>query len=46
MPERLQELIAGIYQSFCNELTGRNWFDVPSLEETLKEINSMVNISV
>ncbi len=42
LPERLAELIGVLYQGFCNELTGRAWFDVPSLKEALLETNSIL----
>lgn len=41
MPERLVELISGLYQSFCNELTKRKWFDVPTLKDIIAEINCL-----
>jgi phosphoribosylaminoimidazole-succinocarboxamide synthase len=42
MPARLSELVSMVYQSFCNELTGRNWFDVPELKEIMSEVNGFV----
>ncbi|MFH0796142.1 MAG: phosphoribosylaminoimidazolesuccinocarboxamide synthase [Candidatus Omnitrophota bacterium] len=42
LPPRLAELIAFLYQSFCNELTGRTWFPSPSLKDILSELNSLI----
>ncbi len=38
LPERLAKLISQVYMAYANELTGRDWFDVPPLREILKEI--------
>jgi len=38
LPPRLRESISLLYQAFCNEVTGRNWFSTPSLREILSEI--------
>ncbi len=42
LPRRLAQLIAFIYQGFCNELTGRRWFDCPPLAETVAEIRTLL----
>ncbi|MBC7187719.1 MAG: phosphoribosylaminoimidazolesuccinocarboxamide synthase [Calditrichaeota bacterium] len=42
LPPRLAELISFVYQGFCNELTGRQWFDCPPLSQTVAEIRSML----
>ncbi len=39
LPERLCELISQAYQASCNGITGKQWFDVPTLQEILQEIN-------
>ncbi|MFC2091950.1 phosphoribosylaminoimidazolesuccinocarboxamide synthase [Elusimicrobiota bacterium] len=44
LPVRLAELISYIYQAFCNELTQRKWFEVPTLKETIEEINTIVKL--
>jgi len=38
LPPRLAELISMMYQATCNEDTGSTCFDVPSLEEVIKEM--------
>lgn len=38
LPERLFELISLLYQSSCNEITGKEWFKTPPLENILKEM--------
>jgi len=35
LPPQLKVSISEVYQSFANEMTRRNWFDVPSLKEIL-----------
>lgn len=35
LPPQLKVSISEVYQSFANEMTQRNWFDVPSLKEIL-----------
>ncbi len=39
LPERLCELISLAYQASCNGITGKQWFDVPPLQEISQEIN-------
>ena len=43
LPARLYELISQLYQSSCNEITGREWFDVPSLKSILDEIQEQIS---
>ncbi len=43
LPERLAILFSYMYQAVCNELTLRNWFEVPSLSEIMKDINIELN---
>jgi phosphoribosylaminoimidazole-succinocarboxamide synthase len=38
LPERLFELISFLYQSTCNEITGKEWFSSPPLFSILKEM--------
>lgn len=38
LPPELFEAISQIYQAYTNELTGRQWFDVPSLREILETV--------
>jgi phosphoribosylaminoimidazole-succinocarboxamide synthase len=40
LPERLAELISLLYMAFCNELTGRSWFEVPDLKDILHELKA------
>jgi len=42
LPGRMAELVSFLYQSFCNELTGRKWFDSPKLSEILKELREYI----
>jgi phosphoribosylaminoimidazole-succinocarboxamide synthase len=42
LPPAMAELVAFIYQSFCNELTGRRWFSSPPLAEIMKEIRKFI----
>lgn len=42
LPPHLAQLISSLYQAFCNELTGRNWFSCPTLRETVAEIRQML----
>jgi phosphoribosylaminoimidazole-succinocarboxamide synthase len=43
LPQRLYELISQLYQSSCNEITGKEWFDVPSLKSILNEIQEQIS---
>jgi phosphoribosylaminoimidazole-succinocarboxamide synthase len=45
LPQELATLISQIYMSFCNELTGRDWFDTPALREVLSEVNKVLGAS-
>jgi phosphoribosylaminoimidazole-succinocarboxamide synthase len=38
LPHLLFELISHLYQSTCNEITGKKWFSTPPLEAILKEM--------
>jgi phosphoribosylaminoimidazole-succinocarboxamide synthase len=41
LPEEYAVMISGVYQSFCNGITGRKWFEVEeirNIEQKLKEI--------
>lgn len=42
LPEKLNELISMVYQSFCNQITERKWFDTPDLMEVLKELKEFI----
>lgn len=42
LPPRLAELISHLYLSFCNELTGRKWFDAPQLKAILSELKTYI----
>jgi phosphoribosylaminoimidazole-succinocarboxamide synthase len=44
LPKRLFELISQLYQSSCNEITGRKWFNVPSLKSILDEIQEQISV--
>ncbi len=43
LPPRLAELISMLYQACCNEVTGRSFFDCPSLKEIVEEIKDFVD---
>ncbi len=42
LPPRLVELISSLYLSFCNELTGRRWFETQGLKNTLSELHDYI----
>jgi len=42
LPPRLAELISMLYQACCNEITGRSFFDAPSLREIVEEIKDFI----
>ena len=42
LPVRLFELVAYLYQSTCNEITGKEWFSTPPLENILREIKEQL----
>jgi len=44
LPSRLLESISFLYQAFCNEITGRNWFETPALEQILVEIKESLKL--
>jgi phosphoribosylaminoimidazole-succinocarboxamide synthase len=43
LPVRLFEQISYLYQSTCNEITGRQWFSTPPLENILREIKEQLD---
>lgn len=42
LPVRLHELISQLYQSVCNEITGRKWFNTPDLKSILEEMQEQI----
>lgn len=42
LPDRLHVLISQLYQSVCNEITGRKWFDSPDLKPILQEMQEQI----
>lgn len=42
LPEKLANAISMIYRSYSNELTGREWFNVPPIGEVLKDIKDLI----
>lgn len=42
LPPRLQSLIAQLYQGVCNEITQREWFQVPHLRNVLQELKEQI----
>ena len=42
LPPRLAGLISSLYLAFCNELTGRKWFEAPALKEILTELKTFI----
>ena len=43
LPTRMVELISYLYLSFCNELTGRKWFNTPPLRDILPELDAFIH---
>lgn len=44
LPGRLCQLTSLLYQAFCNEITGRSWFETPSLEQILLETKGVLGL--
>lgn len=42
LPTKLEKLLSWLYQACCNEITGREWFDVPKLKEIIGEIKEFL----
>ena len=42
LPPRYAELISQMYQSICNEITQKKWFDSPPLKSILKETKKFI----
>ena len=42
LPKEFLQLISYLYQSFCNEITERRWFDAPPLKEILSGIKMYI----
>lgn len=42
LPSELSKAISGIYQSYANEITKKQWFDVPPLREILEKIKEFL----
>ncbi len=43
LPKRFAKLLSEVYLSFCNELSGKKWFDSPPLKEIVSELKEVVN---
>jgi len=43
LPVKLYEQISYLYQSTCNEITGKKWFSAPPLKNILHEIKEQLN---
>ena len=44
LPTTLKNLTSSLYKAFCNEITGRIWFeDVPSLREIMEELREFLS---
>lgn len=43
LPQELLQEISNLYKSFCNEITGRQWFDCPPLKKVLVNLRSIIN---
>lgn len=41
LPKGYLKLISEMYQSFCNQLTGRDWFEAASLKKILSDMKEM-----
>ena len=44
LPENLAKLLSDLYKACCNEITSKNWFDVGSLREIIREIKDCLNL--
>ena len=44
LPEDFKKLVEDLYRSFTNRITGRNFFNSPSLEELIEEIRGMAQL--
>ncbi len=42
LPPKFAELVSQMYQSICNEITQKEWFDTPSLKNILNEIKEFI----
>ncbi len=42
LPQELKETISMIYKAYANELTEKEWFDVPPLSKLLKELKRFI----
>ncbi len=42
LPPLFAELISSLYLAFCNELTGRKWFEAPTLKDILTELKTFI----
>jgi len=42
LPEELRKLVSELYMSLCNEVTGRKFFDAPSLKSVVKELKEVL----
>ncbi|MFW6134758.1 MAG: phosphoribosylaminoimidazolesuccinocarboxamide synthase, partial [Elusimicrobiota bacterium] len=42
MPEKLNKLISELYQSFCNQLTGKKWFNAGEMNQVIREIKKEI----
>jgi phosphoribosylaminoimidazole-succinocarboxamide synthase len=43
LPVKLYEQISYLYQSTCNEITGKKWFSAPPLKNILREIKEQLD---
>jgi len=43
LPPELFQLISQLYQGACNEITGKEWFDVPALKSVLEQIQEQIS---
>lgn len=41
LPKELKKVIEDIYRAFANEITGREWFKAPSLNEILRSLKNL-----
>ncbi|MCX7679097.1 MAG: phosphoribosylaminoimidazolesuccinocarboxamide synthase [Spirochaetes bacterium] len=39
LPPKTVELVSQLYKACCNEITGKRWFDVPSVENILAQLS-------
>jgi hypothetical protein len=42
LPEDVKSGISSLYKAFCNDVTGRSFFDVPKIKEVVRELREVL----